>query len=69
MDLTVPVHHRVEIKERKKVVKYLDLVRELKNLWNVKVTLIPIVIGAFGMVPKKLENKLGELKEPRTSRS
>ena len=28
--------------------KYLDLARELKNLWNMKVTIVPIVIGAFG---------------------
>ena len=24
-----------------------DLARELKKLWNMKVTIIPIVIGAF----------------------
>ena len=30
MDLAVPVDHRVEIKESKKVDKYLDLARELK---------------------------------------
>ena len=28
--------------------KYLDLARELKKLWNMKVTIVPIVIGAFG---------------------
>ena len=30
--------------------KYHDLARELKKLWNMKVTIIPIVIGAFGTV-------------------
>ena len=35
--------------------KYLDLVRELKKLWNMKVVVIPIIIGALGMVPKGLE--------------
>ena len=34
--------------------KYLDLARELKKLWNMKVTIIPIVIGAFGTVTKRL---------------
>ena len=33
---------------------YLNLARELKKLWNVKVTIIPIVIGAFGTVTKEL---------------
>ena len=33
---------------------YLDIARELKKLWNMKVTIIPIVIGAFGTVTKGL---------------
>ena len=36
------------IKEREKKDKYLALVREIKNLWNMKVTVIPVVIGALG---------------------
>ena len=33
---------------------YLDLARELKKLWNIKVTIVPIVIGAFGTKTKGL---------------
>ena len=36
--------------------KYLDLVRELKKLWNMKVTIVPIVIGALGTITKGLED-------------
>ena len=32
--------------------KYLDLSRELKKLRNIKLTIIPIVIGAFATVTK-----------------
>ena len=38
--------------------KYLDLVRELKKLWNMKVTAIPIVIGVLGTVTKELAQGL-----------
>ena len=31
---------------------YLDLARELKKLWNMKMTVVPIVIGALGKIPK-----------------
>ena len=31
---------------------YLDLARELKKVWNMKVTIIPIVIGGLGTVTK-----------------
>ena len=34
--------------------KYLDLARESKKLWNMKVTIRPIVIGAFDTVAKGL---------------
>ena len=37
-------------KEIEKKDKYLDLAWELKSLWNIKVTLIPIVIGTLGTV-------------------
>ena len=54
MDFAVPANHRIKLKEIEKKDKYLDLVRELKKLWHMKVTIIPIVIGAFGTVTKGL---------------
>ena len=50
----VPADHRINLKESEKKDKYLDLARELKKLWNMMVTIIPIVIGAFGTVTKGL---------------
>ena len=55
VDLPVPADHRIKLKESEKMDKYLDLARELKKkLWNMKVAIIPIVIGAFGTVIKGL---------------
>ena len=39
----------------------MDLARELKKLWNMKVTIIPIVIGAFGTITKRLLKILVDL--------
>ena len=41
--------------------RYLDLARELRKLWNMQVTIIPIVIGAFGTVTKRLLKGLEDL--------
>ena len=41
--------------------KYLDLARELKKTMDMKVTIIPIVIGAFGTVTKGLLKGLDDL--------
>ena len=39
----------------------IDLARELKTLWNIKVTIVPIVIVAFGTITKGLLKGLEEL--------
>ena len=54
VDFAVPADHRIKLKEWEKKDKYLDFARELKKLWNMQVTIIPIVIGAFGTVTKGL---------------
>ena len=54
MDFAVPTDHRVKLKENEKKDKYLDLAWELKKRWNMKVTVIPIVIGMLGRVTKGL---------------
>ena len=54
VDFAVPADHRIKLKECEKRNKYLFLARELKKLWNMKVTIIPILIGAFGTVTKVL---------------
>ena len=54
MDFAIPADHRLKLKESKKRDKYLDPARELKKLWNMKVTVIPVVIGVFGTITKGL---------------
>ena len=61
VNFAVPADHRVKMKESEKINKNLDLARELRKLWNMKVKVVPIVIDALGMVPKALEKNLGEL--------
>ncbi len=54
----MPADHRIKLKECEKKDRYLDLTKELKKLWNMQVTIIPIVIGAFGTVTKGLLKRL-----------
>ena len=48
VDFAVPADHRTKLKECEKKDKFLDLARELKKLWYMKLTITPIVFGAFG---------------------
>ena len=61
VDFAVLADHRIKLKESKKKDKYQDLARELKKLWNMKVTIIPIMIGVFGTVTKGLLKGLEDL--------
>ena len=56
VDFTVPADHRINLKECAK-----NLARELKKLWNMKVSIVPIVIGAFGTITKWLLKGLEDL--------
>ena len=61
VDFAVSADHRINLKESEKKDKYLDLARELKKLWNMKVTMVPILIGALGTVTKGLSKGLEDL--------
>ena len=61
VDFVVPTEHRVNLKESEKKNKHLDFARALKKLWNMKVTVIPIVIGALVTVSNGLVEGLENL--------
>ena len=61
MDFVVLADHRVKSKEREKRDKCQDLSRKLKKLWIMKLTVIPIIVGALGMIPKELVKGLKDL--------
>ena len=64
VDFAIPVDHIVKLKENEKKDKYLDR-KELKKLWNMKVTIIPIVFNALGTVTKGLVQGLEDLELTR----
>ena len=61
-DFAVPADHRMKVKECEKKDKYIDLTREWKKLWNMKVAIRPIVIGSFDTITKGLLKGLEDLK-------
>ena len=57
------------MRESEKIDKYLDPARELKKPWNMKVTVIPIVLGALGMIPQRCRKEIGENDNQKENRS
>ena len=61
IDVAIPGDYRINMKENEKILNYADLKLEISRMWNCKTTVIPIIIGALGSIPKGLKKHLGKL--------
>ena len=57
-DVAIPEDNGVREKEDEKVEKYQDLAREVRKMWGVKTKVIPVVVGALGSIPLRLNDNL-----------
>jgi len=57
IDMAIPADRNVQ-KDAEKKVKYKSLCIEIQRMWNLKYTIIPIVIGATGIVTRSLRKNL-----------
>ena len=57
----VPSDSRIEEKEKDNIKKYQGLGRELREIWNVKVKIMPLVVGSLGDIPKQFGNRLRQI--------
>ena len=49
IDFAVPGDSRIE-EEKEKIEQYRDLRRELQKIWNVRVKIIPLVVGSLAAI-------------------
>ena len=61
IDFPVPGDSRIEEKEEDKMEKYQELGSELQKILNVKVKIIPLVVGSLGAIPKQFGNRLKQI--------
>ena len=52
IDVAIPGDRNVIKKEAEKILKYKDLTIEIQRMWNVKTSVIPVIIGATGTISK-----------------
>ena len=58
MDFTIPADNWGKINDSEKSDKYLDLAREIRKLWNMRLIRIPI--GVFRTIPRNFERGMEE---------
>jgi hypothetical protein len=54
--IIIPSDRNVIQKESEKKLKYKNLSIEIQRMWNMKCFIIPVIIGAIGIVTKGLKN-------------
>jgi hypothetical protein len=58
IDVAIPADRNVVQKEAENKLKYKSLCIEIQRMWNLKCTIILIVIGATGIVTRSLKKNL-----------
>jgi hypothetical protein len=58
IDVAIPSDKNVIQKEAEKKLKYKNLSIEILRMWNVKCFVIPVIIGATGIVSRSLQKYL-----------
>ena len=52
MTIIISANNNNNNKEADKILKYEDHTTEIQRMWNVKATVIPVIIGATGTISK-----------------
>ena len=61
IDTAVPRDENIRDKELEKIDKYQPLKIELERLWDVKIRVIPVVVGALGAMADRLPSWLAQI--------
>ena len=56
--IIIPADRNVVQKEAEKKLKYKSLCKEIQRMWNLKCTIVPVIIGATGIVTRSLRKNL-----------
>ena len=58
IDVAIPADRNVVQKEAEKKLKYKSLCIEIQRMWNLKCTIVPVIIEATGIVTRSLKKNL-----------
>ena len=58
IDVAIPTDRNVVQKEAEKKFKYKSSCIEIQRMWNLKCMIVPVIIGATGIVPRSLKKNL-----------
>jgi len=66
IDVAIPAYRNVTKKEAEKKLKYKSLYIEMQRMWNLKCTIVPVIIAATGMVTRRFKKNLETIPRKHT---
>jgi hypothetical protein len=63
IDVAIPGDRNVIKNESEKMIKYKALIIKIQRMWNVKAKVIPMILGATGIISKSLRQYMGNIPE------
>jgi hypothetical protein len=67
IDIAVPNDYNIASKEKEKVEKYQPLREEIERCWQVRATVVPVVVGALGAITPAHQMWLSQLPSKQES--
>ena len=61
IDVAIPSDYNIRKQTTEKMSKYTDLQIECQRMWNNKVEVIPVTIGATGIVDRNIKNYIRKI--------
>jgi hypothetical protein len=61
IDVAISGDRNVIKKEAEKILKYEDLTTEIQRMWNVKTSVIPVIIGETGTISKSFRKYVSNI--------
>jgi len=61
IDVAISGDRNMIRKEAEKILKYKDLTIEIQRMWNVKIKVIPVIIGATGAISKTFRKYMSNI--------
>ena len=61
IDVAISGDRNVIKMEAEKILKYKDLTIEIQRMWKVKITVIPVIIGATGTISKSFRKYVSNI--------
>jgi len=68
IDMAIPADRNVGHNEAENKLKYKSLCTEIQRMWNLKCTIIPVIIGVTGIVTRNLRIHLEAVKRKKFNR-